>query len=105
MFPPSIEHASLPLIRVSSFKHLGIWVTRTPSDSIQMNVEPLIPMLKSKIQIWEHLALGVMGRISLFKMVLLLKVLYVLWHSPVYIPLHNFKIIGGIGAILYLGSQ
>lgn len=49
-------------------------------------------MIKQKIQIWARLPLGVVGRINLIKMVLLPKILYMIWHSPVYLILRHFKI-------------
>lgn len=48
-------------------------------------------MLKHKTQIWAMLLIGVMGRINLVKMVLLTKILYMIWHSPVYLVLKHFK--------------
>lgn len=32
-----------------------------------------------------------MGRIKLIKMILLPKIFYILWHSPIYLPLRYFK--------------
>lgn len=49
-------------------------------------------MIKQKTQIWARLPLGVTGRINLIKMVLLPKILYMIWHSPVYLILRHFKI-------------
>lgn len=37
-----------------------------------------------------------LGRINLMKMVLLPKILYILWHSPVYLPLKYFKSLEGL---------
>lgn len=78
VFPPTREQASFPLVRVSSLKHLVIQISRSLTDFIPQNVEPLIPFIKSKIQIRARLPVGVMGRIGLVKMILLPKILYVL---------------------------
>lgn len=63
----------------------------SPSDYILLNIEPVFTSLKAKTQTWARLPLGVMGRIFLMKMILLPKILYILWHSPVYIPNTFFK--------------
>lgn len=90
-FPEMQEQARLPLQRVNCIKYLGIHITRPSLDYIRLNVQPLFDILKHKTQIWAILPLGVMGRINLVKMVLLPKILYVLWHSPVYL-VHNNKL-------------
>lgn len=88
---PSFSAASLPLQRVTSINYLGVKITRDPLEYIINNIEPLFPYLKSCIQSWARLPLGVMGRINLFKMILLPKFLYMFWNSPVLIPLKIFK--------------
>lgn len=90
-FPPTEEQTNLPLQRVALIKYLGIQISRSPSDYIALNIEPLFSLVKSKIHAWSRLPLGVWGRINLIKMILLPKVLYILWHSPVYIPIKYFK--------------
>lgn len=35
--------------------------------------------------------MGVWGHINLIKMILLPKILYILWHTPIYVPLIYFK--------------
>lgn len=92
-FPPTEIQANLPLQRVSVIKYLGIYVSRAPADYISLNVEPLITHIKSKLKVWARLPLGVWGRINLIKMILLPKILYVIWHTPIYVPLKYFKII------------
>lgn len=79
----------LPLKRVAEIKYLGVKVTRNLEDYVSLNVEPLFAILKSKTQTWSRL--GVMGRINLIKMILLPKMLYAVWHAPMYIPLKVFK--------------
>lgn len=90
---PTETQVSSPLMRVSEITYLGIKITRTPVDYIRLNLEPLFQILKSKIQLWSRLPLGIMGRVNLTKMILLPKFLYVFWHAPVYIPLRFFKTI------------
>lgn len=56
-----------------------------------MTVTPIFELIKSKIQTWSRLPLGVMGRINIIKMMLLPKILDMVWHAPLYIPLKIFK--------------
>lgn len=72
-------------------KYLGIHIARSPADYISLNIEPLLSLVKTKVRIWSRLPLEFWGRINLIKMVLLPKILYVLWHTPVYLPLKHFK--------------
>lgn len=103
--PPTRQSASLPLLRVASFKYLGVLITRDPKDFIVNNIEPLFTYLKSRTQTWTRLPLGVMGRINLFKMILLPKFLYILWNSPVLIPLKIFKALDQIVNSFIWGSN
>lgn len=93
IFPPLRDRALLPLQWVDTIKYLGIRTTRDPADYTSLNIMPLNEMLKQKTQVWTRLPLGVMGRINLIKMVLLPKILYMIWHSPVYLVLRHFKIL------------
>lgn len=104
-FPPPEAQANLPLQRVSLIKYLGVLVTRTPADYINLNVEPLFNLIKTRTQTWARLPLGVWGRINLIKMVLLPKILYVLWHTPVYLPLKYFKIMESLLKTFVWGSS
>lgn len=88
---PTADQATLPLVRASTVKYLGIYISRNLSDFITLNIEPLFNILKTKTQVWSRLPLGVMGRISLVKMVLLPKLLYVFWQAPISLPLRIFK--------------
>lgn len=89
--PPSPAYPELPLTRVSAIKYLGVVVTRNLGDYNPLNVDPLFTVLKCKTQAWARLPLGMMGRIHLIKMILLPKILYMVWHTPLYIPLKIFK--------------
>lgn len=90
-FPPPITCPELPLARVNTIKYLGVKVTRELGDYITNNVEPLFQLIKTKTQAWSRLPLGVTGRINIIKMILLPKMLYMVWHAPLYIPLKFFK--------------
>lgn len=91
-FPQSKDRAMLPLQRVDTIKYLGVRTTRDTADYESLNIAPLLAMLKHKTQVWARLPLGVMGRINLVKMVLLPKILYMIWHSPIYLVLRHFKL-------------
>lgn len=99
------QSSSLPLQRVASFKYLGVQITREPKEYITNNIEPLFTYLKSQTQSWARLPLGVMGRINLFKMILLPKFLYILWNSPILIPLKIFKALDQIVNSFIWGSN
>lgn len=88
---PSRTQAQLPLQRVTIIRYLGVHISQSPVDYISLNIDPIYTLIKSKIQTWARLPLGVWGRINLIKMVLLPKILYILWHIPVYLPLKYFK--------------
>lgn len=90
-FPPAHTHPDLPLARVNITKYLVVLVTRDLKDYVINNVEPLFAMLKAKTQAWSKLPLGVMGRINIIKMIFLPKIIYMVWHAPLYIPLGIFK--------------
>lgn len=95
-FPQPRDRAELPLQRVDTIKYLGIKTTKDPADYETLNITPLFAMLKHKTQVWARLPLGVMGRINLTKMVLLPKILYMIWHSPIYLVLRHFKLMEAI---------
>lgn len=88
---PTHCSTSLPLQRVASIHYLGIQITRDPLEFLGNNIELLFRYLKSRIQSWARLPLGVMGRINIIKMIIMPKLLYVFWNSPVLIPLKIFK--------------
>lgn len=88
---PNSEQATLPLARASKIKYLGIQISRSISEYIALNIEPLFTTLKLKTQVWSRLPLGVMGRINLVKMILLPKLVYIFWHSPIHLPRRMFK--------------
>lgn len=90
-FPPPKSQIEIPLQRVNTIKYLGIYISRNPADYISLNIEPLFTLVRVKIRIWARLPLGIWGRINLIKMVLLPKILYVLWHTPIYLKLKYFK--------------
>lgn len=80
-------------------------MSRSPADYISLNIEPLYTLTKTKIQIWSRLPLGVWGHIHLINMVLLPKILYILWHTLVYLPLKYFKCFEALLKPLVWGSS
>ena len=76
---------------VSSFKYLGINITRLPQAALQANLNPLMTTIKTKLATWAKLPLSVAGRIHLIKMVLLPKCLYIFSHMSVIVPKTIFK--------------
>ncbi|XP_073497707.1 exosome complex component RRP46 isoform X1 [Phyllobates terribilis] len=73
------------------FKYLGIQVSLSVSDYLNINLAPLLKKLKAKIDIWTKLHITVVGRINLFKMILMPKLLYVLHNAPMWISKKRFK--------------
>lgn len=47
---PSADQASLPMIRASQIKYLGVQVSQAPAEYTRLNVEPLIALPKTKTQ-------------------------------------------------------
>lgn len=88
---PTADQAALPLVRTSRIRYLGAQISRTLTEYIDLNIEPLYNLLKTKTQTWFRHPLGIMGRINLVKMILLPKPLYLFWHAPLYIPTRSFK--------------
>lgn len=95
-FPPPSTSPPLTLPRVSLIKYLGVQVTRSLTDYTLLNIEPLYTLIKTKTQTWARLPLGVKGCIRLGKMILLPKILYLVWHAPLYISQKFLKIIESI---------
>lgn len=53
------------------FKYLGIIITVKPSEALQVNIDPLMHTIRTKLATWAKLPLSVAGRINLIKMILL----------------------------------
>lgn len=104
-FPTSEIQACLPLKRVSLIKYLGVHVSKIPAHYISLNVEPLFTLIKSKIQTWACLPLGVWGRINLMKMILLPKIMCILWHTLAYLPLKYFKTLEALLKLFVWGTN
>ncbi|CAJ0965832.1 unnamed protein product [Ranitomeya imitator] len=86
---PCLETLS-PLPIVSSFKYLGIHMSKYSQLDLQLNIYPLLDLVRIKFSTWNKLPLSVAGRINLIKMILLPKLNYCLQHSAVPIPKHFF---------------
>lgn len=65
-------------------------------DYMSLNLQPLITLLKQKVQTWAKLPLSLMGRISLLKMKFLPVLLYLLRYASVWIPKSYFRKLDGI---------
>lgn len=85
---------SLPLKWVSKLTYLGVQITAHVSDYMALNLTPLIPYLKWRIQAWKNLP-SLIGKINLIKMKVLLVILYFLRHAPVWVPKSYFKKLDG----------
>uniref|UniRef100_A0A6I8SLC4 Reverse transcriptase domain-containing protein n=1 Tax=Xenopus tropicalis TaxID=8364 RepID=A0A6I8SLC4_XENTR len=75
-----------PLQVSNKFTYLGIQIALPISQYHNVNIESLFQWAQNKFKAWATLPVGPAGRIQLIKMFLLPKVLYALWHSPIYIP-------------------
>ncbi|CAJ0919619.1 unnamed protein product [Ranitomeya imitator] len=67
---------------VTQFKYLGIQVALALTRFEELNLEPLITKIRTKISAWSKLNLSVVGRVNLLKMVVMPQILYVLHNSP-----------------------
>lgn len=96
-FARTSQQAASPLQWCSSIKYLGIEVSRHIPDFQALNVSPLAEYVRLKTGAWARLPLSVIGRINLFKMILLPKILYVTQQSPIYLP---HAVFGKLNSIL-----
>lgn len=91
---PTEGAVSTPLLWSASFTYLGVQISRLVSDFEALNLTPLISFLQLKIKNWNKLYLSTAARISLVKMTLMPKILYILQHSPIFLPtqtLHRIR--------------
>lgn len=102
---PTAEQEALPLVRTNKLKYLGIQCSCSLTEYAHFNIEPMYELLKNKTQVWSRLSLGVMGCINSVKMILLPKLLYLFWHSPLYIPAHIFRSLESILNTFVWGSS
>ncbi|KAJ1155329.1 hypothetical protein NDU88_008059 [Pleurodeles waltl] len=76
---------SIP-VRRNSFKYLGIYISLLPELTWELNVTPLTRRIKTDLQRWRALPLNLLGRIALYKMMILPRLLYLLQNFPHPIP-------------------
>lgn len=80
-----------PLQWVDEFRKLGVQVTRHPTRYFDLNLLPLLSLLKTKCSSWFGLMLNQIGRINLIKMMILPKFNYICGHCLDWIPNFFFK--------------
>lgn len=95
-FVRTSQQAESPLQWCSSIKYLGIDVSRYIPDFQTLNISPLADYVRSRTRAWARLPLSVIGRINLFKMILLPKILYITQQSPIYLPRAIFSKLNSI---------
>lgn len=66
----------------SGFNYLGIHITPSLSDLYKANFGPLIRKIKEDLACWTSLPLSLIGRVNLFKMNVLSRLLYVFQMVP-----------------------
>lgn len=104
LFTPRMP-PDVPLQMVSKFKYLGVEIQLPLSTYIPNNLSPLIAQLRNNLQTWSKLALNLLGRINIFKIIYLPRFLYIFWHVPIYIPKKLFTEINMILSLFLWGSR
>lgn len=90
-FPfPDISVRSRLLV-VDRFTYLGVVVHRDVRQFDILNITPTMQYVCCKLKAWEGLPLTLIGRINVFKMVLLPKLLYVYRAAPHSLPKLHFE--------------
>lgn len=85
-----------PIQLSQSFRYLGVVVQLPISRYLDLNLRPVMGALRERVQRWRNMSLTVMGRINLFKMIFLPKLLYILSNSPMYVSVKLFRNIDSI---------
>ncbi|KAJ1200202.1 hypothetical protein NDU88_004028, partial [Pleurodeles waltl] len=78
-------------VRKNSLKYLGIHISLLPELAWELNVTPLTKKIKTYLLRWKALPLNLLGRIALYKMMILPRLLYLLQNFPLPIPVRWFK--------------
>ena len=73
------------------FKYLGIWLTPDKNEVVTANYGTALTQLEEKANRWLKLPLSLMGRISIMKMVIMPKLLYLFLNIPIRPPLLFFN--------------
>lgn len=80
----------------TTIRYLGIYIYRSPIDILDGNLVWAISSVKAQIQFWKTLPLNVMSRVTLIKMIILLRLLYYFSNLPVYVPVKLFRDLEGL---------
>ncbi|XP_053561332.1 uncharacterized protein LOC128652419 [Bombina bombina] len=87
-----ISISETPFKEVTShFRYLGINVSANPRNWYDLNISPILLKVKEYMKNWQNFPLSFTGRIALFKMVLLPKILFPLQNVPVLLKTKDWK--------------
>ncbi len=82
----NLTHSLFPFRwAAEGFKYLGIFVTKSLTGMYVSNFVPLLKNCESDTERWANLPFSLAGRISLIKMTVLPKFLYLFQHIPIYL--------------------
>ncbi len=82
----NLTHSLFPFRwAAEGFKYLGIFVTKSLTGMYVSNFVPLLKNCESDMERWANLPFSLAGRISLIKMIVLPKFLYLFQHIPIYL--------------------
>ncbi|KAJ1164604.1 hypothetical protein NDU88_005039 [Pleurodeles waltl] len=73
-------------VRRNSFKYLGMYISLLPELTWELNFTRLTRKIRSDLLHWRTLPLNLLGRIALYKMMILPRLLYLLQNFPHPIP-------------------
>lgn len=86
-----VRRADLPFkIGPSGSKRLGVYATRAFSGFFSANFTPLVARVKSDLRRWNNSPLSLVGKISVVKINVLPKLLYLFRSIPLFLPKHFF---------------
>lgn len=83
---------NVPLQWVETFKYLGIIISKSAQEYMQLNSLPTLAMVKARPKAWENLPLSLLGHINLVKMKILPKFTYIFRNSPQWLPRKFFPL-------------